>query len=40
MLIRDWMAKDVYTVEEDTSLLRVTRLMSENKIRRLPVVNK
>ena len=40
MLIRDWMAKDVYTVEEDTSLLRVTRLMSEKKIRRLPVVNK
>jgi acetoin utilization protein AcuB len=39
MQIRDWMAKNVFTVEEDTSLMRVTRLMTENKIRRLPVVD-
>ena len=39
MQIRDWMAKNVFTVEEDTSLMRVTRIMTENKIRRLPVVD-
>ena len=38
MLIRDWMAKDILTVEEDASLMRATRIMKENTIRRLPVV--
>ncbi len=38
MLIRDWMAKDVVTVEENFSLMRATRIMKENTIRRLPVV--
>ena len=37
MQIRDWMAKNVFTVREDTSLLDVTRVMTENNIRRLPV---
>ena len=40
MLIKDWMAKDVLTVEEDASLMRVTRIMKENNIRRLPIVTK
>jgi acetoin utilization protein AcuB len=39
MLIRDWMAKDVLTVDENTSLMRATRTMTENTIRRLPVVS-
>ncbi len=39
MLIRDWMAKDVLTVDENTSLMRATRMMKENAIRRLPVVS-
>lgn len=39
MLIRDWMAKDVLTVDENTSLMRATRIMKENGIRRLPVVS-
>lgn len=39
MLIRDWMAKDVLTVDENTSLMRATRIMKENSIRRLPVVS-
>lgn len=39
MLIRDWMAKDVLTVDENTSLMRATRIMKENNIRRLPVVS-
>lgn len=38
MLIQDWMAKDVLTVDENTSLMRATRIMKENNIRRLPVV--
>lgn len=38
MLIKDWMAKDVLTVDENTSLMRATRVMKENNIRRLPVV--
>ncbi len=39
MLIRDWMAKDVMTVDENTSLMRATRTMKDKKIRRLPVVS-
>lgn len=39
MLIKDWMAKDVLTVDENTSLMRATRIMKESSIRRLPVVS-
>ncbi|MBU0728470.1 MAG: CBS and ACT domain-containing protein [Proteobacteria bacterium] len=39
MLIRDWMTKDVLTVDENTSLMRATRIMKENTIRRVPVVS-
>jgi len=39
MLIKDWMAKDVLTVDENTSLMRATRVMKENNIRKLPVVS-
>jgi acetoin utilization protein AcuB len=39
MLIQDWMAKDVLTVDENTSLMRATRVMKENSIRKLPVVS-
>ena len=39
MLIQDWMTKDVMTVDENTSLMRATRMMKENSIRRLPVVS-
>jgi acetoin utilization protein AcuB len=39
MLIQDWMAKNVMTVDENTSLMRATRIMKENNIRRLPVVS-
>lgn len=38
MLIRDWMAGDVLSVDENTSLMRATRIMKENSIRRLPVL--
>ncbi|MBU0484924.1 MAG: CBS and ACT domain-containing protein [Proteobacteria bacterium] len=39
MLIKDWMAKEVMTVDENTSLMRATRIMKESNIRRLPVVS-
>ena len=39
MLIQDWMSKDVLTVDENTSLMRATRIMKENDIRKLPVVS-
>ena len=39
MLIADWMAKDVLTVDENTSLMRATRVMKENNIPRSDMVN-
>ena len=39
MLIKDWMTKEVLTVDENTSLMRATRMMKENNIRKLPVVS-
>jgi acetoin utilization protein AcuB len=39
MLIKDWMAKDVLTVDENTSVMRATRVMKERNVRRLPVLS-
>lgn len=39
MLIRDWMTKHVFTVQAETSMMKASKLMRENKIRRLPVVD-
>ena len=39
MLIKDWMAKEVLTVDDNTSLMRATRVMKENNIRKIPVVS-
>ena len=39
MLIKDWMAKSILTVDANTSVMRATRTMKENKIRRLPVLS-
>lgn len=39
MLIKDWMASKVLTIEENTSVMRATRMMKENEVRRLPVVS-
>ncbi len=39
MLIKDWMTKDVLTIDENTSLLKANRMMRDNTIRRLPVVS-
>jgi acetoin utilization protein AcuB len=37
MLVREWMAADVLTVDENTSMMKALHLMKENNIRRLPV---
>ena len=39
MLIRDWMAKDILTIDENTSVMRATRIMKEKNVRRLPVLS-
>lgn len=39
MLIRDWMATNILTVDANTSVMRATRIMKENNIRRLPVMS-
>jgi acetoin utilization protein AcuB len=39
MLIKDWMAMDVLTVDENTSVMRATRIMKEKGVRRLPVLS-
>jgi acetoin utilization protein AcuB len=39
MLIKDWMATTILTVDANTSVMRAGRTMKDNKIRRLPVVS-
>ena len=39
MLIKDWMATTILTVDANTSVMRATRTMKENNIRRLPVMS-
>jgi acetoin utilization protein AcuB len=39
MLIKDWMATKILTIDENTSVMRATRMMKENKVRRLPVLS-
>lgn len=38
-LVREWMTKDVMTVDAKTTLPEAHRIMKERKIRRLPVVD-
>lgn len=39
MLIREWMTKNVITVTPDTSMLKTSKLMKDNNIRRVPVID-
>lgn len=39
MLVRNWMTTDVVTVSPETTLLKLTKLMRDNDVRRLPVVD-
>ncbi len=40
MLVKEWMATDPITVDEETSIMKVTQLLKEHKIRRVPVVRR
>jgi acetoin utilization protein AcuB len=40
LLVRDWMIKDVVTVEPDTPMLEAHQLMRSRNIRRVPVVKR
>jgi len=40
MLVQGWMASDIITVEEDTSVMKASIMMKEKKIRTLLVVDK
>jgi len=37
MQVQNWMCSDLITVEEDTSIIHVTKLLEENNIRHIPV---
>lgn len=39
MLISEWMTKDPITATPDSSLMQATKLMKENQIRRLPIID-
>ena len=39
MIIKEWMTKDVITVDPETSMMRAAKMMKEKGIRRLPVVD-
>jgi acetoin utilization protein AcuB len=39
MLISDWMTREVISVEPDVSMMKVSKIMKEKHIRRLPVVD-
>ncbi len=39
MLIRNWMTSSVISVKEDASMLKVSKLMKEHGIKRVPVVD-
>lgn len=38
MLVKEWMSKDVITIDEETSVMKATQVMKENNIRRLPIM--
>ncbi|TVQ95929.1 MAG: CBS domain-containing protein [Desulfovibrionales bacterium] len=39
MLISDWMTSEVISVEPDISMMKVSKIMKEKRIRRIPVVD-
>ncbi len=38
MLVREWMASDVVTLDENTSMMKALHAMKEHQIRRLPIM--
>jgi acetoin utilization protein AcuB len=40
MPVQDWMSKDLVTVDEDTSIMKASKVMKQNDIQHLPVLSK
>jgi acetoin utilization protein AcuB len=40
MPVRDWMSKDLVTIDEDTSIMKASKVMKQNNIQHLPVTRK
>ena len=40
LLVKDWMQSDVVTADPELGMLKAHKLMRDNKIRRLPIVNR
>jgi acetoin utilization protein AcuB len=40
MPVQDWMSKDLITIDEDTSIMKASKVMKQNNIQHLPVMKK
>jgi acetoin utilization protein AcuB len=40
MPVQDWMSKDLITVDADTSIMKASKVMKQNRIQHLPVLKK
>ena len=40
MPVKDWMSKDMVTIDEATSIMKASKVMKQNKIQHLPVLGK
>jgi len=40
MPVKDWMSKDLVTIDEDTSIMKASKVMKQNDIQHLPVLKK
>jgi acetoin utilization protein AcuB len=40
MPVKDWMSKDLVTVDEETSIMKASKVMKQNNIQHLPVLKK
>ena len=38
MPVKDWMSKDLITIDEDTSIMKASKVMKQNEIQHLPVL--
>jgi len=39
MPVKDWMSKDLVTIDADTSIMKASRIMKQNEIQHLPVLS-
>ena len=40
MPVKDWMSKDLVTIDADTSIMKASKVMKQNEIQHLPVLRK